>query len=224
MKRSEVNRYIEHAKQFFAEHQFRLPPWAYWLPDQWKGRYRECAGIVDSMLGWDVTTFGGDDFLTRGLLAFTIRNGGGGAPGKTYGEKILIVREGQETPLHYHWSKMEDIINRGGGNLVLELTGSIDDGALSDQPVRVHVDGMVRVVDPGGTVVLTPGESICIEQGLYHRFYGEPGGGAVLVGEVSSVNDDTTDNRWFEEMGRFSKIDEDEPPVHLLAIDYGAYL
>ena len=224
MKRSHVNAIIEHAKRFFAEHQFRLPPWAYWSPDAWKERYDECAEIIDNMLGWDVTSFCGDDFSRRGLLAFTIRNGGPGSPEKSYGEKILIVREQQETPLHFHWSKMEDIINRGGGNLVLELTGSTDDGGLSDRPVSVQVDGVRRTVDPGGSVVLTPGESICLEQGVYHRFYGQAGSGTVLVGEVSSFNDDTSDNRWYEDLGRFSGIEEDEPPVHLLAVDYRSYL
>ena len=119
---------------------------------------------------------------------------------------------------------MEDIINRGGGNLVLELFGSTENGEFSNDPVEVRVDGINRRVGPGGKVVLSPGESICLYQGLYHRFYGEPRKGKVLVGEVSSVNDDTVDNRWKEDLGRFPGIDEDTEPVHLLAVDYRSYL
>ena len=235
MKRSEVNRAIDRAKNLFAEYRFALPPWAFWAPTDWQGRYAECREIVDCMLGWDVTTFGGGDFSHRGLTAFTLRNGRPdsppgppdsppGPPGKSYGEKILVVGEGQETPLHFHWSKMEDIINRGGGNLVIEFTASTGDGGFADGPVELSFDGILRTVEPGGRVVLIPGESVCIVPGVYHRFYGEPGAGTVLVGEVSSVNDDTTDNRWYDELGRFSDIEEDEPPLHLLAVDYHDYL
>ena len=228
MKRSEVNRAIDRAKNLFAEYRFALPPWAFWAPTDWHGRYAECREIVDCMLGWDVTTFGGGDFSHRGLTAFTLRNGRPdsppGPPGKSYGEKILVVGEGQETPLHFHWSKMEDIINRGGGNLVIEFTASTEDGGFADEPVELSFDGILRTVEPGGRVVLTPGESVCIVPGVYHRFYGEPGAGTVLVGEVSSVNDDTTDNRWYDELGRFSDIEEDETPLHLLAVDYHDYL
>jgi hypothetical protein len=48
-------------------------------------------------------------------------------------------------------------------------------------------------------------------------------GGRVLVGEVSMVNDDRTDNRFFESIGRFPQIMEDEPPLHLLTMDYAKY-
>jgi len=37
---------------------------------------------------------------------------------------------------------------------------------------------------------------------------------------VSMVNDDHTDNRFYREAGRFPPIEEDEKPLHLLAIDY----
>ena len=224
MKRSQINSIIKDAEMFFAQHQFLLPPWAYWSPTEWKGRYESCKEVVDNMLGWDVTPFSSDDFYTRGLLAFTIRNGNLKQDKKTYGEKILIVEENQETPFHFHWSKMEDIINRGGGNLVLELFASTESGEFSDGRVTVQIDGVTREVGAGEKVVLAPGESICLYQGLYHRFYGEPGRGKVLVGEVSSVNDDTIDNRWKENLGRFPGIDDDVEPVYLLAVDYQRYL
>lgn len=42
----------------------------------------------------------------------------------------------------------------------------------------------------------------------------------VLLGEVSKVNDDRIDNRFYEKTGRFPKIEEDEKPVTLLSMDY----
>jgi D-lyxose ketol-isomerase len=223
MKRSQINALIRDAKDFFDAFRFRLPPWAFWPPEQWKGKGG--LEIVRNQLGWDLTDYGAGDFEARGLILFTIRNGNlaAGHP-KTYAEKIMIVREGQVCPMHFHWAKTEDIINRGGGNLVVELYGSTPDEELSREPLTVTVDGIPRQVRPGGTVVLTPGESIFLEQGMYHRFYGEQGKGKVLVGEVSSVNDDTADNRFHEPQARFPEIEEDEPPLHLLCTDYPDYV
>jgi hypothetical protein len=135
----------------------------------------------------------------------------------------MIVEENQETPMHYHWNKMEDIINRGGGNLVIELYNSTRDDKLAETEVNVKTDGVIRKVSPGGKVMLKPGESITLEQGVYHRFYGEEGKGKVLVGEVSAVNDDNTDNFFLEKLGRFPEIIEDEKPLHLLVSDYKNY-
>jgi D-lyxose ketol-isomerase len=45
----------------------------------------------------------------------------------------------------------------------------------------------------------------------------------VLVGEVSLVNDDNIDNRFFDPVGRFPAIEEDEPPLYLLCNDYSRY-
>ena len=224
MKRSEINRLILSSTEFFNSMNFRLPPWAYWKPEEWKGKYDSCSEIVDNMLGWDLTDFGSDDFHQYGLILFTIRNGTFRRDKKPYAEKIMIVEENQETPLHFHWSKMEDIINRGGGNLVMELYHSTADEKLSDQPFTLRTDGVLRYLHPGDKIILTPGESICLEQGIYHRFYGEAGKGKVLVGEVSAVNDDTADNRFLQSEGRFPAIEEDEPPVHLLVSDYPKYL
>lgn len=223
MKRSEINALIRDAKAFFDSFQFKLPPWAHWNPEDWKGKGD--SEVVANRLGWDLTDYGAGDFAKRGLILFTIRNGNlaAGHP-KKYAEKIMIVRENQICPMHFHWSKTEDIINRGGGNLVVELYGSTPEEELAAQPLSVSVDGFRRTVRPGGTVVLTPGESIFLEQGMYHRFYGELGKGTVLVGEVSSVNDDDTDNRFHNPQARFPEIDEDEPPLHLLCTDYPNYV
>ena len=224
MKRSEINRIIENAKAFLDEKQFFLPPWAYWSPDEWKANKQDAEEITENMLGWDITDFGSGDFYNCGLFLFTIRNGKLGYDMKPYAEKIMIVEENQVTPMHYHWSKMEDIINRGGGNLVIELFNSNSESRFDSNPVIFKTDGVNRSVPAGGKVVLTPGESICLEQFLYHRFYGEAGHGKVLVGEVSMVNDDATDNYFYDGVGRFPVIEEDELPVHLLVNDYATFL
>ena len=57
---------------------------------------------------------------------------------------------------------------------------------------------------PAGTRIrLTPGESIHVQQYLYHDFTVEEGSGPVLLGEVSQCNDDNTDNRFQPPVGRF---------------------
>jgi D-lyxose ketol-isomerase len=224
MKRSEINKLILDSSDFFKSMNFLLPPWAYWKPEQWKGKYQSCSEIVDNMLGWDLTDFGSEDFYNKGLVLFTLRNGNPEKDKKIYAEKIMIVEEDQETPMHFHWNKMEDIINRGGGNLVIELCSSDENEDFSDDDFEVKVDGIVNKLKPYSSVILSPGQSICLEQGIYHRFYGEKGKGKVLVGEVSAVNDDSTDNRFYEPIGRFPEIEEDEDPVHLLVSDYKKYL
>lgn len=217
MKRSEINQILQSAQAFFDEFQFKLPPWAAWSEADWKNRAQDCGEIFDCQLGWDITDFGSGDFAKRGLTLFTVRNGKLGSSKKVYAEKIMVVGDGQETPAHFHFHKAEDIINRGGGKLILQLWNSDGVGGKATTPVVASIDGIPRTVETGGYVSLSPGESICLTQGLYHRFFGE---GRVLVGEVSQVNDDHTDNRFFEAVGRFPSIDEDEAPWRLLVSDY----
>jgi D-lyxose ketol-isomerase len=224
MKRSDINQLISQAESFFERMQFRLPAWAHWNPGDWKSKKSICAEIVSNGLGWDITDFGVNDFYRKGLLLFTIRNGNPVTDKKPYAEKIMIVREKQLTPMHFHFSKMEDIINRGGGRLVIRLYGSTEEGHFSERAVQVAIDGMLTTVSPGGSVCLAPGESICLEPGVYHEFFTEPGSGDVLVGEVSAVNDDIHDNRFYEDIGRFPTILEDKTPYRLLVQDYKQYL
>ncbi len=224
MKRSEINQIIREAKEFLASRQFVLPEWAEWSLADWKANRDKVGYITERMLGWDITDFGSGDFKRCGLFLFTIRNGKYGVDKKPYAEKIMIVEEMQETPMHFHWSKMEDIINRGGGNLVIELYNADKNEGFADTPVHYRIDGIEHTMEPGGKVILKPGQSICMEQYLYHRFYGEPGKGKVMVGEVSQCNDDTTDNRFYEPVGRFPEIEEDEEPLHLLCSDYTKFL
>lgn len=226
MKRSEINAIMRSACQFIQDSHFALPPFAYWTPGEWRSKGEEVREIVDNKLGWDITDFGSGDFEKVGLFLFTIRNG---SPeniktlqGKLYAEKILIIQVGQVTPQHYHASKMEDIINRSGGRLGIELYSSLPDGGLDRiSEVQVSLDGVVHTLPAGGKVFLSPGESITLTSGLYHRFWAEDA--PVLAGEVSSVNDDDTDNYFYDAPGRFPAIQEDEPPLYLLCNDYPRY-
>lgn len=220
MKRSVINAKIKEALLFFEEMNFKLPPWGYWAPEQWKEYKASCDEIFSNGLGWDLTDFGSGDYEKSGLLLFTIRNGNPILDKKPYAEKIMVVGEDQLTPMHFHWSKMEDIINRGGGNLMLQLYPSNEEGEFADHPFEVSLDGIKKKFHPGELVKLKPGESITLYQGLYHKFWGEAGQGKVLVGEVSAVNDDHTDNRFKDKMGRFPDIEEDELPAFLLVGDY----
>jgi len=225
MKRSEINAIMRDADDFIRSHGFHLPPFAYWTPEVWATTGDEAREIVECDLGWDITDFGSGNYEKVGLFLFTIRNG---HPenlkrmrGKLYCEKLLISDIDQVTPMHFHWHKTEDIINRGGGNLVIQLYNAAPDERLSDTDVVVSVDGVRRTVPAGGKVVLTPGESITLEDHCYHEFWAE--GGRVLVGEVSLVNDDTKDNRFYRPVGRFPQIEEDAAPLYLLMQDYSRY-
>lgn len=222
MKRSTINRLIREAEIFLAEHRFRLPPFAEWSPSDWEQKKIGCSLLFEQQLGWDITDFGLGDFAKKGLLLFTVRNGVATRQGeqgaKPYAEKVMVVQPGQVTPTHSHWKKMEDIINRGGGELVLRLWNGKGDHEKADTEVRVECDGTIRTLPAGGELVLRPGESVTLPPTLWHEFWGR--GGTTLVGEVSRVNDDHTDNNFFEPVGRFPEIEEDEDPYHLLVGDY----
>lgn len=223
MKRSDINRYIREAIELFTENKFHLPPFAFWSPDHWQGVGEQANEIRDNDLGWDVTDYGLGRFEEIGLLLFTLRNGNFARKEeypKGYAEKIMVVREGQVTPYHYHWNKREDIINRGGGELVLELYLAGADNELSAKPFSVSVDGLMQRAVAGEKIILSPGQSICLEPYVYHTFYGRKGSGAVVVGEVSDVNDDKNDNCFLDKIGRYPEIIEDVSPLHLLCTEY----
>ncbi len=224
MKRSEINQIMREAADFLRRMSFLLPPFASWSPEDWKAKGPECRQIVSNQLGWDITDFGSGDFQKVGLFVFTIRNGSFAELkkplGKTYAEKILVVQPSQVTPTHFHFQKMEDIINRGGGVVEIDFWNAAADEGLADTPVVLAFDGVERTVRAGETVRMEPGESVCIPPRVYHRFWGRAGSGPVLVGEVSRVNDDHVDNRFHDPVGRFPTIEEDVPPLHLLVGDY----
>jgi D-lyxose ketol-isomerase len=222
VKRSEINALIRSAGQFIGSHGFALPPFAGWSPEDWGGKGSECDEIRDNMLGWDITDYGLGRFDEVGLVLFTLRNGSqhNSLYQKTYAEKLLISRENQVCPMHFHWYKMEDIINRAGGTLVMKLYNADENDGLADTDVTVVCDGVRKTVPAGAELLLAPGESVTLTPRMYHAFWAKQGSGAVLIGEVSQCNDDNTDNRFYKTMGRFPGIIEDERPLRLLCGEY----
>jgi len=226
MKRSRINTIMAEADAMIRHFGFALPPFAYWTPDAFRAR-GDAQAIIDGRMGWDITDYGQGKFDALGLFLFTLRNGrladlqrGGGM---CYAEKLLISRKDQLSPMHTHVIKAEDIINRGGATLVVELYGSDDAGAFApDRGGRVFCDGIARDYAPGEKLRLAPGESVTLMPGDWHAFWGD--GGDVLIGEVSTVNDDVTDNVFVDPIGRFAAIEEDEAPMHLLVSDYDTWL
>ncbi|MFL1683302.1 D-lyxose/D-mannose family sugar isomerase [Coprobacter secundus] len=219
MKRSEVNRYIKQAIKLFDENNFHLPSWALLTPEEWKDKIATecCKEIIDHTLGWDVTDFGKNNFMKEGLTLFTLRNGSPKSE-KTYCEKIMVSYVNQITPMHFHWNKMEDIINRGGGILALQLwKANIKEEKTSDS-FTVQIDGITRKIEAGEIIRLNPGESITLEPYIYHQFWAEKK--TCIIGEVSKVNDDSNDNRFYEPLGRYPKIEEDESALFLLCTEY----
>ena len=225
MKRSKVNAIMRDVDAFVQKQGFHLPPFAYWTPEDWRTKGEEVREIIENGLGWDITDFGCGDYENYGLFLFTLRNGHPSnwetGQVKLYAEKIMVVGVDQFTPMHFHWRKMEDIINRGGGKLMIQLYNATEDGDLADTDVTVSMDGVRRILKAGEIVALSPGESITLVPGCYHKFWGAES--RVLIGEVSLVNDDHADNRFHEPTGRFPEIEEDEPPLYLLCTDYPRY-
>ena len=221
MKRSEINAVIKRFEKLLEEHRFELPPFCKWTPEEWQTKGHEYDEIRDNMLGWDVTDYGMGDFGHLGLALITIRNGNVHNPKytKTYAEKIIMCDSGQVSPMHFHWHKMEDIINRGGNDIHFTLYNATEDEQLADTPVKIFSDGRCYTVPAGETVVLKPGQSLSLYTYYYHEFV-IPEGGPVLIGEVSMCNDDNTDNRFLNPLGRFPTIEEDEPPYRLLCNEY----
>ncbi|PCI83521.1 MAG: D-lyxose/D-mannose family sugar isomerase [Hyphomicrobiales bacterium] len=214
MKRSEVNKALSDARELLNKFNWALPEWAYWTAEDYVKNPKMAAHLQLHQMGWDVTDFGAGYFSERGLTLFCARNGVQSIETTVpYAEKLLFVEEEQETPLHCHYKKMEDIINRGGGNLILEFcTGNPED----TNEIQVSVDGDIKSLAPHAELRLTPGQSVTMQRGIYHRFYGEAGTGTVLAGEVSQVNDDGDDNYFLDPVARFSNIEEDESPLYPL--------
>ena len=224
MKRSQINAALREMEQFIRDCRIALPPFCGFTPEQWRELGQEYDEVRDCRLGWDITDYGLGDFDRVGFSLITLRNGCRALPEKypkVYAEKLLYLKEGQYSPMHFHWYKTEDIINRVGGRVRIRVFNSLpDEGIDRETPVIVKCDGLCRTVPAGSRITLCPGESIHIYQGLYHDFEVEPGTGPVLLGEVSQCNDDEHDNRFNPPVGRFPRIEEDEPPYRLLCSEY----
>jgi D-lyxose ketol-isomerase len=219
MKRSEINRALRYAEKMLDAISFRLPEFGSWGIEQWKARRKETGVIRQTMLGWDITDFGMNNFSEVGAVLFTLRNGivGRTDMGSPYAEKLICLRKNQRLPLHYHAVKTEDIITRSG-LMWMELYNSGKNGLVDrEDPVQVYCDGIQKTYAPGERFEIQPGGSATLYPGLYHLFGASMD---TVIGEVSSVNDDKTDNYFAETVSRFAEIEEDEEPLRLLCNEY----
>lgn len=222
LKRSQINASIRLAMDAFEKAGISLPPFAFWSVEDWKTKGTDVDEVRNSRLGWDVTDFGSGEFEKIGRTLFTLRNGSIAhtGPQKLYAEKLILDPEGQRAPAHFHRSKIEDIINRSGGNVLVELTKATPQDTRSSEEFSVQVDGTTVHATPGFIVRLRPGQSICIPPRTIHQFWGEEGTGMTVSSEVSSLCDDTNDNFFLAPSVRYPKLDEDEPAQCYLCHEY----
>ena len=222
MKRSEINAALREMEAMCREQRCYLPPFCRFTPEEWAEKGHEWDEVRDCRLGWDITDYGLGRFSEVGLSLITLRNGNRGMADhwpKTYAEKLLYLRAGQYSPMHFHWHKMEDIVHRGGGPVLIRVYNSLPGEEIDRvSPVALHLDGQAVTVPAGTQITLRPGDSITIPPGLYHDF--TAGDSSVLLGEVSQCNDDETDNRFEPPVGRFPAVEEDERPYRLLCFEY----
>ena len=217
MKRSEINAAISEAKDMIDRYSWVLPKWGYWSKEEYNNNPNLKKYLKNHHMGWDVTDFGKGEFEKKGITLFCIRNGiQGNNDDKPYAEKLLFMREGQEIPFHSHKVKLEDIINRGGGELVIEFLEVDSNQIESNSKIDVLVDGEIVSIAPREPLILKRGQSVTVERNIYHKFYSAEGSGMVMAGEVSQVNDDNKDNYFLESVGRFAEIQEDEEILHPL--------
>lgn len=223
MKRSRINQVIKDMESLIKKHGFEMPPFAWWTAEDWAEVGHEYDEIRDNKLGWDITDFGLGKFDEVGFSLFTVRNGNHKIEKykKPYAEKLLMLYEGQTAAMHFHVSKMEDIINRGGNDVYITVYNGTPDKKMLDTEVEVCSDGKYSMVPAGTKVCLKPGQSITITPYMYHDFIVPNTGGPVLLGEVSMCNDDENDNFFYNEaVGRFPAIEEDEVPYRMLCNEY----
>lgn len=159
MKRSEINKALKELEAMCKKEHCYLPPFCHFTPEQWQDIGHEYDEVRDCMLGWDITDYGLGDFNKVGMSLITIRNGNRAMADKypkVYAEKLLYMKEGQYSPNHFHWYKTEDIINRGGGNILIRVYNSLPDESIDrESDVTVHCDGRTYTVPAGTQVRLT---------------------------------------------------------------------
>jgi D-lyxose ketol-isomerase len=227
MKRSQINQELKWAKDLLDKNNIKLPPFGYWTLEEWKSDKKDLSALKEVMLGWDITDYGKDKFNQLGAVLFTLRNGSlkDNRIGTPYAEKLIVLKDGQRLPIHYHASKTEDIINKAGGVLAIKLYNSLENGEVDyKSEVSVDLDGVTYVFEAGEEVNILAGNSITLRPYMYHMFWAKEGCGDLICGEVSSINDDNIDNYNAEEVSRFSKVEEDEAILHPLCNEYTAVL
>ena len=171
--------------------------------------FQHCGWFLPPNPRWDVTDFGLGDWQTFGLVLVNL------ADQPEYCEKLMYAKAGMTTPAHCHAKKKEDIISRSG---VLRVQVWADVPVKSaDTLVSVLVNGVSQAIQSGGFVDLHSGWRVTLHPGIYHEFV--PLSDECIIGEVSTANDDASDNFFVNErIGRYPQIEEDTAPiVHLLS-------
>lgn len=142
MKRSEINKALLAATNFFTQNGWVLPP----NPK------------------WDITDFGLGKFDTCGLVLVNL------AEEEEYCEKIMYAKKNQSTPSHSHHQKKEDIICRSG-ILVITLWAKDPYVHEGQEKFSVKINGLVQDVQSGIQIILNAGERITIHPGIWHEFH-----------------------------------------------------
>ena len=223
MKRSEVNAALKWAMSLLDKTGIHLPDMAHWTMDEWARNRNRMDTVSRLMLGWDITDFGTGVFDNTGAVLYTVRNGSAEDPslGVPYCEKLILMKNGQHLPQHYHVFKTEDIICRAGGPLEVKLWNADPSGnGVQKTDVRVFMDGFPYVFKAGEPILVTEGNSISLTPYLAHIFGPAGNAGDTVIGEVSKVNDDRTDNYFLEPTARFADIEEDEQAIVPLCNEY----
>jgi D-lyxose ketol-isomerase len=238
VKRSEINATILLARDFFEAYRFKLPRWAAWSVVNWGYSGEEMQAIRDCQLGWDVTDFGLGNFPTQGMTTFMLRNGVPSSPpvqeasdeqipettseglNRHYSEKIMLVQLHQTIPLLALKQRTHDLINRGGGDLVIQVYQSTPENELDEKNrVPLQVNGIAYNVKAGGIVRLVPGDGVTLQPGVFHKYWPEKA--SCIVGNISTTCDETNDYLFFDpNCQRFPEIEPDESPIHLLHYEY----
>ena len=105
MKRSEINAALREMESFIAKYRFALPDFCHFTPEDWRQKGHDYDEVRDNMLGWDITDYGLGKFNQVGFYLITIRNGNLALRDqypKPYAEKLLYLKEGQYSPMHFH--------------------------------------------------------------------------------------------------------------------------
>ena len=158
---------------------------------------------------WDVTDFGLGDWRKFGLVLVNL------AEEQEYCEKLMYAQKGMTTPAHCHGKKKEDIICRWG-RLAIQVWAGVP-AESGDRAFTMPVDHEAVTVRSGQIVEPPARSRVTLVPGIFHASY--PVGDECIIGEVSTANDDAVINFFVDpEVGRFSGIEEDEPPeIRLLS-------
>ncbi len=151
---------------------------------------------------WDVTDFGLGDWRKFGLVLVNL------AEEPEYCEKLMYAQEGMTTPAHTHARKKEDIICRCG-TLAIQVWGHHPEKA-GPQTVSIPLNHEPHEVASGSLLTLEAGSRVTLVPGVYHAFC--PLSAECIIGEVSTANNDLTDNFFVNpDIGRYPGIEEDAP-------------